>query len=181
MKLDVLKPWITKRTTELLKMEDDVVVEFIFNQLEEKVRHCSGRLSSSWLLKWATKNVNAMLWSDKRWAIQQYTGLHNLVLMSTYFHEVYTKSGWLSASQHCFIARATEGGENKTFGIRSFNSTTVLAHKKLFCTTTSCFKMDLKQNSNSFKESASSPTENCWTATSPSYYSLCLEDLRCFS
>ena len=39
MKLDVLKPWITKRTTELLKMEDDVVVEFIFNQLEEKVRH----------------------------------------------------------------------------------------------------------------------------------------------
>ena len=39
VKLDVLKPWITKRTTELLKMEDDVVVEFIFNQLEEKVRH----------------------------------------------------------------------------------------------------------------------------------------------
>ena len=37
--MDVLKPWITKRTTELLKMEDDVVVEFIFNQLEEKVRH----------------------------------------------------------------------------------------------------------------------------------------------
>jgi len=36
VKLDVLKPWITKRTTELLKMEDDVVVEFIFNQLEEK-------------------------------------------------------------------------------------------------------------------------------------------------
>ena len=35
--MDVLKPWITKRTTELLKMEDDVVVEFIFNQLEEKV------------------------------------------------------------------------------------------------------------------------------------------------
>ena len=41
--MDVLKPWITKRTTELLKMEDDVVVEFIFNQLEEKVRHSSGR------------------------------------------------------------------------------------------------------------------------------------------
>merc|ERR1712012_285659 len=31
-----LKPWITKRTTEMLKIEDDVVVEFIFNQLEEK-------------------------------------------------------------------------------------------------------------------------------------------------
>ena len=37
VKVDVLKPWITKRTTEMLKIEDDVVVEFIFNQLEEKV------------------------------------------------------------------------------------------------------------------------------------------------
>merc|ERR1712083_493186 len=36
VKLDVLKPWITKRISEMLKMEDDVVVEFIFNQLEEK-------------------------------------------------------------------------------------------------------------------------------------------------
>ena len=37
VKMDVLKPWITKRIYEMLKMEDDVVVEFIFNQLEEKV------------------------------------------------------------------------------------------------------------------------------------------------
>ena len=37
VKVDVLKPWITKRVYELLKVEDDVVVEFIFNQLEEKV------------------------------------------------------------------------------------------------------------------------------------------------
>merc|ERR1712096_559333 len=36
VKVDVLKPWITKRTTEMLKIEDDVVVEFIFNQLEEQ-------------------------------------------------------------------------------------------------------------------------------------------------
>merc|ERR1712130_566877 len=28
--------WITKRVTEMLKIEDDVVVEFIFNQLEKK-------------------------------------------------------------------------------------------------------------------------------------------------
>jgi len=40
VKVDVLKPWITKRTTEMLKIEDDVVVEFIFNQLEEKVCSC---------------------------------------------------------------------------------------------------------------------------------------------
>ena len=36
VKMDVLKPWITKRIYEMLKMEDDVVVEFIFNQLKEK-------------------------------------------------------------------------------------------------------------------------------------------------
>ena len=37
MKLDVLKPWIGKRVAEFIGMEDDVVVEFIFNQLEAKV------------------------------------------------------------------------------------------------------------------------------------------------
>jgi len=37
VKVDVLKPWITKRVYEILKMEDDVVVEFIFNHLEEKL------------------------------------------------------------------------------------------------------------------------------------------------
>ncbi len=40
VKLDVLKPWITQRVAELLGMEDDVVVEFIFNQLEAKVSSC---------------------------------------------------------------------------------------------------------------------------------------------
>ena len=37
VKLDVLKPWIGKRVAEFIGMEDDVVVEFIFNQLEAKV------------------------------------------------------------------------------------------------------------------------------------------------
>jgi hypothetical protein len=38
VKFDVIKPWITQRITELLGMEDDVIVEFVFNQLEaEKV------------------------------------------------------------------------------------------------------------------------------------------------
>ena len=37
VKLDVMKPWITKRLGELLDIEDDVVIEFVFNQLEEKV------------------------------------------------------------------------------------------------------------------------------------------------
>ncbi|CAK9300070.1 unnamed protein product [Gordionus sp. m RMFG-2023] len=34
--LDVLKPWITKRLCELLNFEDDVIIEFVFNQLMEK-------------------------------------------------------------------------------------------------------------------------------------------------
>ena len=37
VKLDVIKPWITRRVTELLGAEDEVLVEFVFNQLEEKV------------------------------------------------------------------------------------------------------------------------------------------------
>ncbi|CAF4035457.1 unnamed protein product [Rotaria sordida] len=34
--LDTLKSWITKRLQELLGIEDDVVIEFVFNQLEDK-------------------------------------------------------------------------------------------------------------------------------------------------
>ncbi|CAG0917402.1 unnamed protein product [Notodromas monacha] len=37
VKLDVVKPWITSRITELLGSEDEVVVSYIFNQLEEKL------------------------------------------------------------------------------------------------------------------------------------------------
>jgi len=36
--LDVVKPWITRRLEDLLGVEDDVVIEFVFNQLEDKVR-----------------------------------------------------------------------------------------------------------------------------------------------
>ena len=33
--LDTIKPWITQRVTDLLGIEDDVIVEFIFNLLEK--------------------------------------------------------------------------------------------------------------------------------------------------
>ncbi|XP_029654997.1 serine/arginine repetitive matrix protein 1-like [Octopus sinensis] len=36
IKLDTIKPWITKRITEILGMEDDVVICFICNLLDEK-------------------------------------------------------------------------------------------------------------------------------------------------
>lgn len=34
--LDVIKPWIAGKINSLLGMEDDVVTEFVFTQLEEK-------------------------------------------------------------------------------------------------------------------------------------------------
>ena len=38
--VDTMKPWIANRITELLGLEDDVIVEFVFNQLEERVNSC---------------------------------------------------------------------------------------------------------------------------------------------
>lgn len=39
VKLDTIKPWIAKKLTEVLLMEDEVVVDFVHNQLEqERVR-----------------------------------------------------------------------------------------------------------------------------------------------
>ena len=36
VKLDTIKPWITSKITELLGgMEDDVVIDYVFNQLEQ--------------------------------------------------------------------------------------------------------------------------------------------------
>ena len=35
--MDTIKPWITQRVTDMLKFEDDVVIGFIFNQLDERV------------------------------------------------------------------------------------------------------------------------------------------------
>ncbi len=35
VKMDTIKPWISNRITEMLGgMEDDVVVEYVFNQIE---------------------------------------------------------------------------------------------------------------------------------------------------
>ena len=39
--LGTVKPWITQRVSEILGFEDDVVIEFIFNQLD--IKHPDGR------------------------------------------------------------------------------------------------------------------------------------------
>lgn len=36
VKLDVLRPWISSKITQLLKLEDDVIEEYVVNQLEEE-------------------------------------------------------------------------------------------------------------------------------------------------
>ena len=36
--LDTIKPWINEKVTEILGMEDDVVIEFVYNQLDERVK-----------------------------------------------------------------------------------------------------------------------------------------------
>ena len=47
VKLSVMKPWISRRVTELLGVEDDVLINFIFSQLEEKVPFTLGHPSFS--------------------------------------------------------------------------------------------------------------------------------------
>lgn len=34
--IGVLRPWIAKKVTEMIKFEDDVVVEYVFGMLEDK-------------------------------------------------------------------------------------------------------------------------------------------------
>jgi hypothetical protein len=36
VKLDILRPWISAKITQLLKLEDDVIEEYVVNQLEEE-------------------------------------------------------------------------------------------------------------------------------------------------
>ena len=38
VKMDVMKPWIATRVTELLGFEDEVLINFIYGLLDAKVR-----------------------------------------------------------------------------------------------------------------------------------------------
>ena len=49
--LEVMKPWISNRISELLGMEDDVLNEFVFNQLE------ANNVSFSLTLLFRTKSI----------------------------------------------------------------------------------------------------------------------------
>ena len=36
MNISVLRPWIAKKVVELIRIEDDVVVEYVYGMLEDK-------------------------------------------------------------------------------------------------------------------------------------------------
>ena len=38
VKMEIVKPWITQRVTELMGMEDELVINFVFAQLELDVQ-----------------------------------------------------------------------------------------------------------------------------------------------
>jgi len=47
VKLDTIKPWIAKQVTEILKFEDDVLINYIYGLLEEKEIPCPKTLQIS--------------------------------------------------------------------------------------------------------------------------------------
>jgi hypothetical protein len=44
--IGVLRPWIAKKVTEMIKFEDDVVVEYVFGMLEDRDSPVSSRSPS---------------------------------------------------------------------------------------------------------------------------------------
>jgi len=38
--MDVIRPWVAHRVTELIGFEDEVLINFIYSLLEEKVIKC---------------------------------------------------------------------------------------------------------------------------------------------
>ena len=61
VKFDVMKPWITNRVTELLGVEDEVLVAMIFNFLEMDQVHSSGAGIHSQLLTFLDVNTDTFM------------------------------------------------------------------------------------------------------------------------
>lgn len=66
VKLDVLRPWISKKITDILHIEDDVVVEFVYNQLEEKFP-CPKKMQIN--MTGFLNGKNARQFMDELWAL----------------------------------------------------------------------------------------------------------------
>ena len=57
VKWEVVKPWIATRVTELLTIEDDVLIAMIYNLLEQEKVHKSGAAIYGQLLTFLEKNT----------------------------------------------------------------------------------------------------------------------------
>ena len=67
VKIDVIKPWIAQRVTELLGVEDDVLIAMIYNFLEMDQVHQSGGDMYVQLLTFLEKNT-ALFMKVRAWS-----------------------------------------------------------------------------------------------------------------
>lgn len=67
VKLDVLRPWISKKITEMLNIEDDVIVEFVYNQLEEEKYPCPKKMQIN--MTGFLNGKNARVFMEDLWAL----------------------------------------------------------------------------------------------------------------
>lgn len=67
IKLDVLRPWISKKITDILHIEDDVVVEFVYNQLEEEKFPCPKKMQIN--MTGFLNGRNARQFMEELWAL----------------------------------------------------------------------------------------------------------------
>jgi serine/arginine repetitive matrix protein 1 len=67
VKLDVLRPWISQKITDILHIEDDVVVEFVYNQLEEEKFPCPKKMQIN--MTGFLNGKNARMFMDELWAL----------------------------------------------------------------------------------------------------------------
>lgn len=67
VKLDVLRPWISQKITEILHNEDDVIVEFVYNLLEEEKFPCPKKMQIQ--ITGFLNGKNARVFMDELWAL----------------------------------------------------------------------------------------------------------------
>lgn len=67
VKLDVLRPWISKKITDMLNIEDDVIVEFVYNQLEEEKYPCPKKMQIN--MTGFLNGKNARVFMEDLWSL----------------------------------------------------------------------------------------------------------------
>lgn len=67
VKLDVLRPWISQKITDILHIEDDVIVEFVYNLLEEEKYPCPKKMQIH--MTGFLNGKNARVFMDELWAL----------------------------------------------------------------------------------------------------------------